>query len=257
MLFKLKILTLTTILIVLLIALLAYQNWIILNPGGEFKHQVWYQEFNVYSETPIGDELKVILDEVSFRLSQIPGYYQGKYKIFLCSNSETFGKFADIVGKPNRTQGFNLQPLNYIFINASLVEEIRTQNINGYKYNILEGNIAHIIAHEIVHQLIADQLGYFKMRGTDSWKLEGYCEYAASLEMKKMDSLYQFTDFYTDYFSGKYSELPSGKIFYIKSALITEYYLDHKNKLFEDLIKTEEVFDQLLNEMKLFLKPRI
>ncbi|MBD3275789.1 MAG: hypothetical protein GF372_10775 [Candidatus Marinimicrobia bacterium] len=226
-------------------------NWILFQPDKVFQHSLRYNEFLVYSDEPLLEKrISPILDDVSWRLESTLDYEKGQYNIYLCNRPETFEKFTEKVGRPQQIQGFNLQPLNYVFINLTFVQDMKSRNSVGYQYHILEGNPAHVISHEICHQLIADKIGYFKMRTTSTWKLEGFCEYSASKRKRESDSSFQFSAFAADFFDGKYNGIPAGRKFYLESLLVTAYYLDIKNRSFDDLMNDNLNKAELLEEIR-------
>jgi len=224
-------------------------NWLLINPNGKFPYYFEYKEFTIRSDEPIEKQIKQKLDSVSWRLTSVLDYQNDSYQIYLCNSPKTYGLFSNKVGKPQKTQGFNLQPLNHIFINISFVHEMRSRNYAGFKYHILEGNLSHLLAHEICHQLIAEQIGFFRMRRIDSWKLEGFCEYSASKRMKTTDPSYRFSEFAANYFNGRFDDISTGRKFYIESMIMVEYYLDYKNKNFIDLVNDDISKEILLQEI--------
>ena len=209
------------VLIIIVSGYLLVTTWILLNPNEKFPYHAEYKEFTIRSDEPIQKHIKQKLDSTSWRLAPVFDYKNHRYQIYLCNNPETYGVFSKKVGKPQNTQGFNLQPLNHIFINVSFVKEMKSRNNVGFKYSILEGNLSHIIAHEICHQLIAEQIGFLRMRKIDSWKLEGFCEYAASKRIKENDTSYRFSESVANYFNGRFDTISSGRRFYIESMIIT------------------------------------
>jgi len=127
---------------------------------------------------------------------------------------------------------------------------MKARNTSGSKFNLLEGNLAHIIAHEICHQLITEEIGYFRMRKTGNWKLEGFCEYTASKRRKTENDTYQFREFAADYFNGQFDELPAGRKLYLKSLLLTEYYLSYLDRSFTELVHNKVSEYNLLDEIR-------
>lgn len=225
--------------------------WPLLCPKPYFEFEMEYNEFQVYADCPKGEALKSILDEVSARLRSIP--IEGpepQYTLFICYDAERYKMFANKAGKPATSQGFNLMPLGYTFINQSFISKIKKANSHGYQYNLLEGNPAHIITHEITHQLLSKELGFFKVRQIPTWKLEGYCEYAASLHPKRRDSSYQFKNELFKYFAGQYDHIPAGRQFYIRSQLLTEYYLDHQENSFDTFMADSLLEHDLWQSLK-------
>jgi hypothetical protein len=222
----------------------------LIHPTVYFEHHTEYDMFKIHANTPIDEETIKIFDEVTFRLADMLDFERGSYKVFLCNDLDTYDRFAQKVGRPRRSQGFNLQPLNHIFINMPFTNEIKAQNSEGHRYSILEGNPAHILAHEICHQLIAEEIGFFRMRRTEAWKLEGYCEYAASKRLREHDSTYSFTAFADAFLSGRYNHKPRGRQFYIRSRLLTEYFLDYEDHSFNELMATNLTEEELLEKVK-------
>ncbi len=239
----------TLVLFFIISGYLLITYWILLFPNSKFIYHLQYKEFNIHADEPIEKHIKQTLDSVSQRLGSTLGYHNDIYEIYLCNSPKTYGIYSKKVGKPQKTQGFNLQPLDHIFINVSFIQEIKSRNKSGFKYHILEGNLAHLIAHEICHQLIADSIGFLRMRRIDNWKLEGYCEYSASKRNKINDNSYQFSDLVTNYLKGQFEHIPTGRKFYIESMIITEYYLDYKKKNFIDLVNDNINKDKLLQEI--------
>lgn len=239
---------------VFLIVVVVYQvstHWIILRPGSLLGFSASYNEFRVQSDFPVRhSELKPVLDDVTMRLRNILDYGAEPYTLFLIHDPETFAKFARKAGRSQNIQGFNLQPLNYVFINRAFIREVGAQNIAGHRYSILEGSESHIIAHEICHELISRRIGFWNMRNTARWKQEGFCEYAASANLKKIDASYRFEDLASAFFAGDFDRYPPGRKFYVASGLAVEYFLDRKRQSFDDLFKTEAGMADLLEEIK-------
>lgn len=241
-------LVLLTVLLVLA-GFIMFKNRMLLFPKKHFNYSRDYQNFNIYSEQPIPDDIDTLFDQVSYRLKNVLQYQAYTYDIFLCAQPKTYAMFAQEVGRPAKTQGFNLQPLNFIFINQTFINEMNKRNIFGYQYNILEGDIVHIIAHEIVHQLIAEKIGYFNMRQLEVWKLEGFCEYAASKRKKESDPSYSFSELYWSYQKGMFDHVSAGRKEYIASMICVEYLLDYKAQDFEQLVLEQQSQKEVLMEI--------
>ncbi len=56
--------------------------------------------------------------------------------------------------------------------------------------------------------------------------------------------------FAKDFFNGEYHEISYGRKFYIRSLLLTEYFIDQKRRSFNDLIDTKLSENELLEEIK-------
>jgi len=226
-----------------------YNNWIIIYPLNVFGYHKKYDRYDIYSDQPLSNETDTLFDQVTTRLEDTPGFLKNDYKVFLCNKIETYKLFSDKVGRPFLTQGMNIQPINYIFVNLTFIRRLKRESKVDFKYSILEGNPAHIIAHEICHQLIADQIGYLTMLSTDRWKKEGYCEYMASIKIKAKDPKYDFFKMADTYFHGGFNMISKQRKFYIKSLLATEYYFNYKNHHNKNFFETELSAQSLLKEI--------
>ena len=46
-----------------------------------------------------------------------------------------------------------------------------------------------------------------------------------------MDNSYSYTAFAKGFFKGKYNHITPGRKFYLRSLLLTEYFIDYKSKV--------------------------
>jgi hypothetical protein len=231
------------------------EAWPLIYPQKYFRHNQRYRAFNIYSDREINEDQLRIFDEVHDRLAQIDIYDpNSNYDVFLCQDPDLYWIFANKMGKPKQSQGFNLQPVKYTFVSLSAIQAIQKKYDNKYRYNILEGSISHIIAHEIAHELITMKVGLWKGRTSQPWKKEGYCEYAASHSKRSLDSEYSLLKAASQYFDGYYDDVTDGRRFYIRAALLVEYLLDVKKVSFDDLMESELDQDLILKEIKNWVK---
>ena len=79
--------------------------------------------------------------------------------------------------------------MHTIFVSLTFLEEMEERYGPRFRYSLVEGDLAHIVTHEIVHTLVEEELGRFAAKRLPRWKLEGYCEYAAVREAVRRDGL--------------------------------------------------------------------
>ncbi len=226
--------------------------WPLISPHSYFLHQSHQPPFYVYADRKIDSCTISLIDEVTIRLKNNPLFITCNTStphIFLCYDRELYASFAQKIGKPTNSQGFHLQPLHYSFISLSFIKEIHAQNLISHRHNILEGSPSHIIAHELMHGFISSSLGYWKARKKEEWKIEGYCEYAASVYEKKRDEEYSLSASVNRFFNGYYDDLPAGKKYYIQSSFMVEYLLEVEGMTFWSLMKENRSEDEILERL--------
>ena len=70
----------------------------------------------------------------------------------------------------------------YVFVSQENIQDKAKKYGKAYQNSLLEGNLAHIIAHEITHADIQDYMGILAKRNFPRWKDEGYCEYISTIK---------------------------------------------------------------------------
>ena len=139
----------------------------------------------------------------------------------------------------------------------SFIERIKQRYGPQYGYGILEGDVGHVITHEIIDELIVDRVGFLKGRFLPSWKKEGYCEYSASHYKAKQDTGYSLENMVNRYSNGFYDDVGAGRKYYVFSKILVEYLLTVRNMTFDELIEStldegaifEEVHDWTKNKL--------
>jgi len=223
----------------------------LLVPQSDFDYSLDYRTYQIFSDRVIDSTTLRLFDEVHRRLqfSDI-AQSEARYKVFLCYDAERFARYTTKLGLSATIQGFNLQPLGYTFISMSFVEEIRNRYGKAFGYGILEGNPAHVIAHEIVHEQMGKHLGYFVDRNLAPWKREGYCEYIATKSTRVSDQHYQLDEAARRFFNGRYDDISPGRQLYISSRLLTEFLLDEKKLSPAEFFQLETASEQLLVDLR-------
>ncbi len=89
---------------------------------------------------------------------------------------------------PHVPQGYNLPVFGNSYVSESTVVALGQRTGGVPRYSIWEGSSAHLIAHEIGHQYVADRIGQGRWRDLPHWKQEGLPEYIANYGLIHEDS---------------------------------------------------------------------
>jgi hypothetical protein len=67
------------------------------------------------------------------------------------------------------------------YVCEAIVAELGDASGGQPRFSIWDGDLAHIAAHEVGHQYIADRIGSGRWRSLPHWKQEGLPEYVANI----------------------------------------------------------------------------
>ena len=124
------------------------------------------------------------------------------------------------------TQGLHIEPIDYNFLNLTFIQEVNQKTRDAFSNTLLAGDTSHVLLHEITHGLLADFSGWWSIRKIPNWKLEGYCEYAATFSVEGMDTNKHYEKLMQNYLYGEMDQVASGRILYIRASLITWYCME-------------------------------
>lgn len=105
-------------------------------------------------------------------------------RAFLFQSAAKYGLMTRLAAVPRDAQGFNLSVLGHTYVSAPRVAELGMRSGGVPRYSVWEGDLAHTIAHELAHQILADRMG---RRGLPQWKREGLAEYVANIGLIRGD----------------------------------------------------------------------
>lgn len=201
-----------------------------------YRHHVSYKQFSIYADVEINNAIYNILDEVEVKLKNSE-IYDSKltFKIFISSDFKPYSIFS-----PSQKNAFAAAYpiINNIFISKTDIENNLVQR-NANEDN--ERTLSSVIAHEITHILIEEEIGIKANSKLETWKKEGYCEYISGesrLNLKKgINKVYNRSNSFSPAFS------------YLKFRLLVTYLLDVKDYTFHSLIETEFNIKQLEDEL--------
>jgi hypothetical protein len=217
-----------------LVAIAGLYLALICHPGLFFAHSFTRAGITLYSDEPIPPEpAERILDEVAGRLAQSPLAAQPRIKnlrVYICNRHWRFAFFANTRFKVG---GLAYPPLSdNVFLRTV---HFQTNRLVGYSGKEATGarTLSYYIAHEIMHVLVARELGVVRHWRLPAWKNEGY----ADLIAKGTDFDYEQT---REQFRRGERELdPMHSGLYLRYHLLVAYLLDHKGISVDDMLSRD------------------
>jgi hypothetical protein len=206
-------------------------------PYPLFSHKMPYQNLAAYSDAAFEPDFVSTLQNVQRRLEggEICDA-TATHRIFICRSEKLYGFFAFLAGLNANSQDFNVDLFGRIFISAPFIEQLRGRSGDRYRHALIEGNLAHIIAHEIMHSCLAEKLGYRRAHALPAWKQEGYAEYGATIKAIKADTTYDFHARAAKIFDTSFlANMPLRRSYY-EAQVLVEYSLEIKRMDFSELI---------------------
>ena len=201
-----------------------------------YRHHISYKQFKIYADIEINDAIYEILDEVDKQL-KISEIYESNLncKIFISSGFKPYSIFS-----PSYKDAFAVTYpiINNIFISKTDIENNLVQR-NAEEDN--ERSLSSVIAHEVTHKLIENEIGIKANRKLEIWKKEGYCEYISG--ESKLNLKAGIKKVY------KNSNSSSPAFSYLKYRILVTYLIDVKGHSFRSLVKTEFDIRQLEKEL--------
>lgn len=232
-----------------LVVLFLMQITALAYPQPMFDHKVQYGPLVFYSDAPIDDALDASLREVELRLAQNELYdHTETQHIFVCQKQRTYDIFRRLSLVPTPVPGFNLSIFDNSFVSVPLLDRRRETNQAGVVYSTLSGDIGHSIAHEVMHDYMVSQGGFFTSRELPRWKAEGYAEYAASIAMIRADSAATLSSRIE--LLGKFHD--SRPYEYYRGHLTVEYLCEYEGFTYDELMADEVTLDDAYRRMMLW-----
>ena len=151
-------------------------------PYPLFRHHTRAAGFSVYSDREIPAEFGLVLDDARRRVEAMPLYRGGGLpRIFVCRSRRLFELLVKLAGKRHAGQGLLISAAGNAFLSEQGIRAVARRNTVHPAHSRLEGSWPAAIAHEVAHQLVVDELGFWKTRKIPVWKAEGYADYSANL----------------------------------------------------------------------------
>jgi hypothetical protein len=178
---------------ILLVVLVMAVVTILAFPSPLFAHKRSFGEFTIYAQQPISDEFTQTIANVRTRIEAMEHPRPGAgCEVFLCDNQRLYTFFSFLTRRSANSLAIGLSVFGHVFVNEQKVQRFAAQNYHDIRHSRYEGNLAEVIAHEIVHFNMVKVLGYRGAIKLPVWKSEGYAEYQANLAATRADSSYDF-----------------------------------------------------------------
>lgn len=198
----------------------------------------------IYHDNP-GDseDMSVLARRVAYRL-QAGGFLDSTQTVraYVFYNSKMFALVARLALLGRVPQGFNLSVFGNSFVNVRRSRELSNLSSGYPRYSIYDGDLSHLIAHEIAHQLLIDRIGRTRWRKLPFWKQEGIPEYIANIALLRADSsahLAQRLEILRDDSAWRLSH-PGGTMswdrIHYEAGLMVEFLLEECDYTLEDVL---------------------
>lgn len=146
---------------------------IVLNPILTYANKTTHNTYTIFHNKPLDPSLTIKLDQAT-ELLRISEFYNSTLQLDICLNDGSkYPKLIKIV----RGQAFAWGFYNKVVLHGTANFEYNYVELNGYKWNLTQ-----LLAHEMVHCLQFDKLGFWKSKPVakiPNWKWEGYAEYVS------------------------------------------------------------------------------
>lgn len=150
-------------------------------PQPWFEYRADFGSVRMYSELPFTGDRARLASDVQHRLETLAFYnHASRKRVFLCESDRLYRLFGRCALIPAHVPGFNVSLVNNSFVSLTKIRSRRHRNAGFPPYSAINGDLAHNITHELVHDYVQDTYGFWKGRRLPPWKTEGYAEYSAA-----------------------------------------------------------------------------
>jgi len=135
---------------------------------------------SVHSDIAISDERAAAVADAVSRLEARDAWSGAdrSTRVLLISSPSTYAVLTRLLSLNSDSQGFTIG--GTVVISVSFVESMRDRWGAAYAGTILDGDLAHIVGHEMAHVAVNRRLGRRVSRRLPRWKAEGLAEYYSS-----------------------------------------------------------------------------
>jgi hypothetical protein len=181
--------------ILLLVLLAALDVTALAFPYPLFENKFEADKLTIYSNVPLPDDVEEIAEGVQARVDamECPQLDAG-YRVFICGGERLYSFFAFLSRKSPNSMGIGLSLLGNMYLNGPRIDRIAASDHGGMRHSRFEGDLAFVIAHEIAHSNVIEELGLRTALGLPDWKSEGYADYQAALAGTRADRSYALAD---------------------------------------------------------------
>jgi hypothetical protein len=220
-------------------------------PYPFFPHKTRFGCCTVYSDEPLDPSFAAVMEDVAARLESTELHSQDKAnRVFYCRKQERFDLFARLSLVNPVVQGFNLSIVGNTFVSERRIRRLAAVGYQAAPYGVREGDRAHVIAHELIHDYHEDAVGFMTYYRLPRWKKEGYAEYGATAHAIRRDGTYDLASrieiLETDGYWRTGADFARD---YYRAALVVEYLFDVEGQRFVDLMREEVTEDGAYERM--------
>ena len=237
--------------LIALVLILAIPISAVAFPYPFFEHSENFGHCVVYSDAEFDAGFDEVMADVNRRLECVEVLPEGSSnRVFLCRSQKLYSMFARISRVHPNMQGFNLSILGNTFVSVPRVDYVRGAFHRGAPYNMREGDLAHVIAHEVAHDLSQNEIGFFKYLKLPLWKREGYAEYGAvtgAIREEGGPGLRERIGVLLDdsYWGGRKDP---ARVYY-EGELLVEYLIEVEGRTFSQVMSRDVTFDTTYGDM--------
>jgi hypothetical protein len=237
--------------LIALVPILAIPISAVAFPYPFFEHSKEYGHCVVYSDGEFDAGFAEVMDDVNRRLECVEILPEGSAnRVFLCRSQKLYSMFARISRVHPNMQGFNLSIFGNTFVSLPRVDYVRRMLHGGAPYGMREGNLAHVIAHEVVHDLSQNEIGFNEYRRLPLWKREGYAEYGAIAGAVRReggpDLRGRIGVLLDDSYWGGGRD--PARVYY-EAELLVEYLIEVEGRTFAQVMSEDVTFDETYGDM--------
>ncbi|MDH3627382.1 MAG: hypothetical protein OEV00_08465 [Acidobacteriota bacterium] len=176
-------------------------------------------------------------------------------RVFVFRDRNNYELYRKLVFSKVVPSGFNLPTLGNSYVCEAVVVELGHATGGQPRFSIWDGDVAHIAAHEIGHQYIADRIGAGRWRRLPHWKQEGLPEYIANIGDIRADpslSLVSRIEILKD--DTRWTRTPAGRRpgwdrVHYEAGLLVEFLLDVEGRSLEQVLSDRVTRDATYTAM--------
>jgi hypothetical protein len=220
-------------------------------PYPFFEHSDSFGHCVVYTDEEFTPGFEEVMEDVNRRLESVEVLPENcSNRVFLCHSQELYSLFAKLSRVNPNVQGFNLSIFGNTFVSVPRVNYVRSVFGGGPPYNMREGSIAHVIAHEVTHDLSQNAMGFIKYYRLPLWKREGYAEYGAIIGALRENGGPELRERISELLDDRYWGGDQDPVrTYYESWLLVEYLIEVERRSFEEIMAEDTTFDETYGAM--------
>lgn len=208
-------------------------------PNFLFSNHKSYRNYQIYSDRPIDEKIKVVLDDAINRLEKSEIYEQdSKFYLYLCSDHWRFKFFTR---NENAGGQVNFVISGNIFIRENDIVNNEIIPPSTWRNPLTDRPLSYFIAHESVHSLQREYDRFMVLKAPVEI-IEGYADFIAKSGHSNLDTLLQ------DYRMNLPTMDPSNGL-YDKYHLYVRYLIEHQGMSFKTILEVQPDMEESLKSL--------